>query len=584
MSLIGKSRRRWFILAGAWLAIVILGVGGYAQQARASATPMSPLDTLYQTLQLTALQFKGDVAHLNWRLQIVRFAAPLMAAGTLIQAASVVFAEQLRRWGAAGETGHTVVVGSGEVYRKFVSALRADGQRVVGVSEGSGSSPALRELRIPQVVGDPRDAATLRAARVERAARLLLVDDDDGLNVDTLQVAASLDRRSSDPLRISVRLGDAGLAALLRGQDLVAQGSARVDFVNLHDAGARRWLADHPLGEPWRPVVLGLGQLGRSLVLGIAQRWAADHLADRGPLPIVLVDRVASGRWHAMRWQHPAVADALAPRLVDLDLSSPAADAVDTLRDVLSDWRPTWAAVVFQNESIAVSAALLVASGMPCPPEQFVVRTRRNGGLARVLEMATTGRGTVSADDPGSAATDAAGLPAGVVSVFPYLDLTCTVAVLDSGLREQLAWALHEDYLSRATSDSDLRKPWTELTDEQRESSRHQVDDLLAAFGAIGCRLAPLRSWGAPATVLGDDEVESLARREHARWMADRLAAGWSYHSVRDNTARRNPLLVPFDELPPEVREQNLCTARGLPELLARAGFEPIRWSRAAAG
>ena len=391
MFLIGKSRRRWFILAGVWLVIMILGVGGYAQQARANGTPSNPLDTLYQTLQLAALQFKGDTTNMNWRLQVVRFAAPLMAAGTLISAASVVFAEQLRRWGAAGEKGHTVVVGSGEVGRKFVAALRAGGHRVVAVTESSTSAPALRELRIPMVVGDPRDAATLRAARIERASRLLLVDDDDGLNVDALQVAAGFERRNNDPLRISVRLGDAGLAALLRGRDLAAQGAARVDFVNLHDAGARRWLADHPLGEPLRPIVLGLGQLGRSLVLGIAQRWAADHLAQRGPLPIVLVDRVASGRWHALRWQHPAVADALAPRLIDLDLASPSADSVDELRGLLTDWRPTWAAVVFQEESMAVSAALLIASGMDRPPAEFVVRTRRDGGLARVLGMATTG-------------------------------------------------------------------------------------------------------------------------------------------------------------------------------------------------
>ena len=598
MFLIGKSRRRWFILAAIWLVIMILGVGGYAQQARANGTPMNPLDTLYQTLQLAALQFKGDTTNMNWRLQIVRFAAPLMAAGTLIQASSVVFAEQLRRWGAAGEKGHTVVVGSGEVARKFVAALRAAGHRVTAVTETSSGSPALRELRIPMVVGDPRDAATFRAARLDRASRLLLVDDDDGMNVDALQVAAGLPRAANDSLRISVRLGDAGLAALLRGQDLTSRGAARVDFVNLHDAGARRWLADHPLGDPLRPIVLGLGQLGRSLVLGIAQRWAADQLATAGPLPIVLVDRVASGRWHAMRWQHPAVASALKPTLIDLDLASPTADAVDGLREVLAQWRPTWAAVVFQDESMAVSAALLLASGMDSPPEQFVVRTRRDGGLARVLGLATTG--SRAERDPNEAgptdhsrtshrpgpqhrtrsATPGSGsdqLRMGEVTVFPYLDLTCTVAVLDSGLREQLALALHEDYLSRTTSDSDLRRPWSELTDRQRASSRHQVDDLLAAFEAINCVLLPLRSWGAPATVLSESEIDSLARREHGRWMADRLSAGWTYGPLRDNGAKRNPLLVPFDELPQDAREQNLQTARDLPDLLARAGFEPVR-------
>jgi hypothetical protein len=566
VSWLAKSRRRWFLLAALWVLIMVLGVGGYREQAAASGQPAGLLDTFYQTLQLAALQFKGDADNMNWRLQVVRFVAPVMAAGTLVQAASVVFEEQLRRLRAARARGHTVVVGSGEVADRFVRALRDGGDRVVAVSRTSPSSGTSREFAVPLVVGDPTDPGTLLAARADRADRLLLVDADDGANVDTAQAARGLRRRSGRPLRITARLSNAGLAALLRGQDLAADNAARVDFVNLHEAGARRWMAEHRLPAQPRPLIVGLGQLGRSPVLAVAQLWAAQGLAAAGPLPIVLVDRVASGRWQALRWQHPALDGALEPTPIDLDLTSPTAEGVERLHRALADWRPNWVGIALQDESLAVSAALLLADGMVRPPDAFVVRTRADAGLARLLTMARAGTGAPAALRHGMG-----------LSVFPYLDRTCTAAVVDSGPREQLARALHEDYLSRSTSGSEAGRPWEELSDAEREDSRRQVDDLIAAFGSIGCDLLPLRSWGAPAAPLTEDEVAELARREHERWRADRISAGWSYGPVRDNAARRNPLLVPFADLPEAVQEQNRQTITALPALLARAGFEPVR-------
>jgi len=38
---------------------------------------------------------------------------------------------------------------------------------------------------------------------------------------------------------------------------------------------------------------------------------------------------------------------------------------------------------------------------------------------------------------------------------------------------------------------------------------------------------------------------------QHERWMQERLAAGWTYGPVREDHAKKNPLLIPFEELPP---------------------------------
>jgi hypothetical protein len=38
--------------------------------------------------------------------------------------------------------------------------------------------------------------------------------------------------------------------------------------------------------------------------------------------------------------------------------------------------------------------------------------------------------------------------------------------------------------------------------------------------------------------------------QQHNQWMQERLAAGWTWGPQKDNDAKTNPALVPFEELP----------------------------------
>ena len=38
--------------------------------------------------------------------------------------------------------------------------------------------------------------------------------------------------------------------------------------------------------------------------------------------------------------------------------------------------------------------------------------------------------------------------------------------------------------------------------------------------------------------------------QQHNQWMQERLEAGWTWGPQRDNDAKTNPALVPFEELP----------------------------------
>jgi hypothetical protein len=164
--------------------------------------------------------------------------------------------------------------------------------------------------------------------------------------------------------------------------------------------------------------------------------------------------------------------------------------------------------------------------------------------------------------------------------VFPFLDRTCTVSAVDAGIREQLSRAVHEQYLADSTDtggSSDLRRPWDDLADDQRDPSRRRVDGVIRDLDALGYALLPLRRWGAPVIELTADDVTLLAQREHERWRLDRQAAGWTWAPTRDNVAKHNPLLVAWNELSDDARRLNVDAARALPAMLARAGYEPMR-------
>jgi hypothetical protein len=384
--------------------------------------------------------------------------------------------------------------------------------------------------------------------------------DHDPTNVAIAAAVGGLERPAgSAPLRCAVRLLDGELAHLLRATELGSSGGVRLEFFNVHERAAHALLAAHPLAagdaEP-HLMVLGMGQLGRDLVVTAAQQWAEQR---RGPLPITLVDRQSPGRLHALRMRHPALRTTIAARCIPLDIGAPSEAAVDEFEQVLSDTPPTLVVAAFEDESLAWTSGLFVRRRVTRPVD-IVVRTDSDGGFGRHLQSAVGERGAL-----------------GRIVTFPFLDRACTTDLIEGGVREQLARALHADHVGRAGAGAALHRDWAELSDTERESSRAAADAVVDRLESIGVRLVPLAGWDLDTEFFSADEVEQLAAAEHARWMAERTAAGWTFGETRDDAARRNPLLRPWAELSTDAQQYNRDAARALPALLARAGFDVAR-------
>lgn len=554
MSFFADSRRRWYLLAAAWVLLIVLGYGGFVEQSREENLGRGFLDNLYVTLQLAVLSYSDSASSLNWRLEVARFAAPLMAAGTLVQAASVVFREQFERYRHGRLKGHTVVAGLGMSGTRLALALAEEGRPVIGIDSSGPGLAALRAHDIPCLAGDPADPAVLRSVRVDRASGLVALCNTDAKNVAVATAARSVPRPKRSPdLRCSIHLEDAELTAYLRGSDLGGDEQVRIEFFNMHERGARALLAQYPIGA--HLVVVGLGQLGRSVVLAAAQQWME---SGEGPLVATLIDREVHARWQAMEMQHPALVEAVKAELLSFDVEAPDHAGLAELTARLSDPRPSLVAVVLDDESLALATGLFLHGVVDDETVPVVVRTRGDEGLGEVVG---------ATDDP--ARSRYPGL-----HLFPLLDRTCSPAIIEGGVREQLARSLYEDHLARAAQRGVDEEPWLDLGDDQREGSREAADALIDGLTLAGFELLPLRHWGAPQVEFTPEEIEQLSAFDHERWRQRRAAEGWTFGLVREAAEKVTPQLVPWEELRPAWRDYNRTRIMAVPALLARAGFE----------
>jgi hypothetical protein len=144
---------------------------------------------------------------------------------------------------------------------------------------------------------------------------------------------------------------------------------------------------------------------------------------------------------------------------------------------------------------------------------------------------------------------------------------------LDPAQLEILAQAFHDGYrrdqAGRKPADDPAMKPWQELSDSLRESNRALAADVPVKLQRIGARIVARPT---PDFEFTAAEIERLAAHEHDRWNAERTAAGWTL-GPRDPEKKRTPYLVPYGELPDEIRGYDRDAVRNIPDVLASIGL-----------
>lgn len=174
------------------------------------------------------------------------------------------------------------------------------------------------------------------------------------------------------------------------------------------------------------------------------------------------------------------------------------------------------------------------------------------------------------------------------LSIVQQLDLS-------GPLLDQLAEAAHEIFCQHLRErgyqygpvSDDARRlhsslvPYAGLPEDEKQQNISNVLDILAKLDQAGYVMAPARSNEPPFDFPGP-ELERLARMEHERWVNQKLAAGWHYAPQTDKAQRLHNCLVPWQDLPADEKEKDYELVRGIPRILARAGYAVLKSRRSA--
>jgi len=169
-------------------------------------------------------------------------------------------------------------------------------------------------------------------------------------------------------------------------------------------------------------------------------------------------------------------------------------------------------------------------------------------------------------------------LPSEAMTVWAFVE--SGTQPLESASREKIAKVIHENYRAKQVSEKQSKDPslaeWATLVEDLKESNRQQADHIFKKLLRIGCATRLVKDRKVALMTFTDAEVEFLAEMEHARWNVERLLAGWK-PGVKDIAKKISPYLVPWSELPENVKEWDRDTVRKIPEYLSEVNMEVYR-------
>jgi voltage-gated potassium channel Kch len=548
--------QQWLLVAALALLALVLGVwggrGGFA-------------DRLYVALQLFPLS--GSTAgEESAAFQVARFLAPAVFLFATISAVYALFHERFQEARARVAREHVIVCGLGRHGARVVSAFLPE--HAVVALERDPSNPhisSLREEGAIVLVADAREVRSLRRARIDRAQRVVAVCGPDDVNAEVALAAAAAAADREARLPVLVRLQDTRLSSLLAHR-LPAAAGAAVEFFDVFERGARAVLAKHPPEATASPhlLVLGLGRLGQAVVALAAHGWYLRATPGSGRLPISVVDRRATAIVDRLYERYSRLEATCDVRAYELDADS---DQLDRLLDSEARLRDVSAVYVcFDDDARSVNAALALERQQGLRPEVVVVRVAdAGGGLALLLRRHATSDAELR------------------VEPFSLVDETWSGESLRLGVLDVLAREIHASYL-RSGASGPAAQDWSELDDAEREANVAHAAAMKEQLEAVGYRLGPLLDWGAPLERLPDDAIETMARLEHERWVAEHVREGWRHGPVRDDDRKEHPDLVDWASLGEAARRLNRDLVAERPAMLARVGIGLFRRERTGGG
>jgi hypothetical protein len=156
--------------------------------------------------------------------------------------------------------------------------------------------------------------------------------------------------------------------------------------------------------------------------------------------------------------------------------------------------------------------------------------------------------------------------------------------VLDGALDRGAAIA-HRHYVAGLASRSersmkDLQaaaRGWDEVLETYRDANRSSADAAMVKLWDAGWRRAEREERDANTDpAVAEEMMQLMAKREHDRWMAERLLGGWRPGEKRDNLQRVHPNLKQWESLTPSEQARDVDQVKAAIDIgrtMHRTGF-----------
>ena len=551
---------QWWLVGLAAIAAFALGFAGFFEHHH------SVSDATYNSLKLFIFHESEANEGVGLCVNIARFLAPAVAGYAALVTLGSLFYERWLQMQIARRRGHIVLCGLGYVGNAFLESLREARKRVV-VIEKDAESPnrqLCRRLGVPVIVGDAQQTRILQAAGVERAARLLAVTPDDAVNTEIVARAQELTSPKSEhgrrprgrDLGCLAQIGDPDLCMWLRIEESKRHDAeSALDFFNPNETSARLLLDKFPFDATCeRPHILvaHLDAGGAMLIFHAARQWY-DHRHDKTvPLLVTVVDDQAEQQVDTLLGQYPVLENEKVCEFATCSAS------VRSIQRRLANTAPR------------ISRAYVTAYDDAQALETALKLRREFDALNTKVPLVVALSG---AEGVASLVTSSSGPN---MDVFRTLQQTCTADFALGGSFETMAHAIHARY-GDIQAGNTTPPAWSELGESFKESNRSQARHIAVKLNDIGCQIVPLRDWGAVDFTFTDEEVEKLAEMEHDRWRDERRADDWTWGEKRDNELKKNPYMVEWKKLPPDIAEWDREFVRAIPAFLASVGLQVVR-------
>lgn len=581
---VGRGLRvRWrqlrpAILLALGAAALILGTIGFEQL---KGTNYGFFDSAYRAITLFGLG--GSVGPpVPTTLQIARIIAPVLTGYAAVGTIAVLLRDQARVAGIRlFVRDHVIVAGLGASGTRLAIALAND-EPVVAIeaSQFSQQLPTAQARGVRVIAGDASDRVILRRAGLDHCRSLFVSCGSDGINIDVAVAAGVSAEQRRKPLTIFVHLSDFELWRSLAAEGVTfgsRRSGVRLEYFNVFATGAQVLLERDPPyarvshDDPAAHILfVGLENIGEQLVLGLAREWRSlGHPPDA--LRITVTGIEADLDVARLRARYPAIDSYCTLGARALEVESAAYQRGEAMVGDDGHCDVTRAYVCLDDEADALIGGLGLhsrgdAAGVP---------------VTVALADEDAGSGAVLSSEEGRFNR---------IASFGVLTAATSDQLLLRGVNELIARAQHAQWLRTEVAKGVTRAdnpnvaPWEELPEDRREDNRRFADDLYAKLNLVGCMLVPepLRDPTEPGFSFEPDELEQLARHEHDRWIASRVADGWRYGPVRDDAAKVHDQMKPWEELDENNRDKDRDAVRELPAMLELAGFRIERVGGAA--